>query len=151
DFGKRKDHLSARIKESLFPPDNAFLEVPWKNQEIIRLHGAGLAFGDYRYVASWCETAKFVRIDLGDCTDFLLCDSAKLQHHISLWRGAVSDTSLAVSNKRLQEPPQVLAMAVDAVFKLPVGAGSMQSHPSFLFEQPVYDRWIGHHRAFLLC
>src|SRR5436309_12781548 len=142
NLGERKDELAPIGEELLLARDNAVLEMPGQDQEIIGLHRACLWLGNDRNVRPRRERAELVFIDLGDGFDEVRADAAKLQDHIALGRGTIAENALAVVFEGAKQPREILPMPENALLKVAEGRRRSEAHTLLLLQQPIDHRGI---------
>src|SRR3954465_12800579 len=104
---KRNDHVPATREVLRLTLQDAFLEVPRQDKEVIWALRARLSLRDDWDLRAGRDRPKFFLVDLGDRCYFSCRQAAELEQHVAFGQRTIAKHLLAVGSKGLQQPYEV--------------------------------------------
>ena len=89
----------------MLPFQNRVLKMPWKNQEIVRLHGTCLLFRYNRDMCSRCKTSELVFIHIRNIGDMFARQTTELKKDIAFGGSTIPEYCFSITNQRFNQVP----------------------------------------------
>src|SRR5690606_26235869 len=109
------DELRAPADDVVHLADNLVLEVPWQDEDVVRLCLVDRIDRLDRDMHAWCEAAVFVGIAIDREVEEIGADGAIIEQRVALSRRAVTADLLAFALCRDQEGQEVTLCAARLV------------------------------------